>query len=114
MTDVPPQVSSLDEILYRIPQLDAFFCVVAVVPVESAVFVPIPYGRGGLHGTGPLEIVFFFYLHEDLLSREVEGGVGVESSSRCPGPGRTSSAVCIFAAVVIGSLGALPPVILLL
>ena len=113
MTDIPPQVPSLDEILNCILQLDAFFCVVAVVPVESVVFVPIPDGRGGLHGMGPLKIVFFFYLHEDLLSREIEGGVGVESFSRSSRPWRTSSTVCIFAAIVIGSLGTLSPVILL-
>ena len=113
-TNIPSQVPSLDEILNCIIQLDALFSVVAVVPVESTVFIPVPYGRGGLHGTGPLEIVFLLYLHEDLLSREVEGGVGVESSSQCSGLGRASPAVCISAAVVIGSLGALPPVILLL
>ena len=84
-----------------------------MVLVESVVFVPIPYGRGGLHGTGPLEIVFFFYLHEDLLSREVEGGVGVESSSQCSRLGRTSSAVSVLV-VVVGNKGAPSPIVFLL
>ena len=80
----------------------------AMVLVKSVVFVPVMYERGCLHGMGPLEKVFFLYLHEDFFSREVEGGVGVESSTRCSGSGGTPLAVGIF--IVVGSLGTLSPV----
>ena len=82
LIDKSLQIPLPDENFYLLLQVKAFRCVMAVIVVESAIFIPGPLARISFQLAGECQGPFVFDLHQDLINRGIQRGEVREPSCR--------------------------------
>ena len=82
LTDKSLQIPLPNENFYLLLQVNAFRRVIAVIMVESAIFIPGPLARISFQLAGECQGPFVFDLHQDLINRGIQRGKFREPSCR--------------------------------